>query len=161
MEPQSAPPPTANSSSNYASTANALIQQITEPAAVNVLNVNVVKSNPTSQAIPAATNNFVDEIQSMLYGFGDSRRPKIETAILVDEIVRKQMTEILTKAIEVSYQRGSHGTVGVEDIAFLMRKNPLKVQSLYRHLSIKDMAGNVNVTGAPSSDIYGMINQIV
>ena len=159
MEPQSAPPPSANASTNYANTANALIQQITEPAAVNVLNVNVVKPNPTPQAIPAATNNFVDEITSMLYGFGDSRRPKIETAILVDEIVRKQMTEILTKAIEVSYQRGSHGTVGVEDIAFLMRKNPLKVQSLYRHLSIKDMAGNVNVTGAPSSDIYGIINQ--
>ena len=158
MESQPGPPSNANASSNYANTANALIQQITEPAAVNVINVNVVKPNPAPTQT-SQTNNFVNEIQSMLYGFGDSRRPKIETAILVDEIVRKQMTEILTKAIEISYQRGSHGTVGVEDIAFLMRKNPLKVQSLYRHLSIKDMAGNANITGAPSSDIYGIINQ--
>ena len=156
MEPQPTPP-TANASTNYANAANALIQQITEPAAVNVINVNVVKPNPTpAEASP--TNSFVNEIQSMLYGFGDSRRPKMETAILVEEVVKKQMTEILTRAIEVSYQRGAHGTVGVEDIAFLMRKNPLKVQSLYRHLSIKDMAGNANISGPPSSDIYGIIN---
>ena len=148
MESQPAPPSSATT--NYATTANALIQQITEPAAVNVINVNVVK--------PTTTTNFVSEIQSMLYGFGDSRRPNADTTTLVDVIVRQQMTAALTKAIEISYQRGADGTVGVEDIAFLMRKNPIKVQNLYRHLTIKDMAGNATVGGAPTSDIYGVLN---
>ena len=148
MESQPAPPSSATT--NYATTANALIQQITEPAAVNVINVNVVKPNTTT--------NFVSEIQSMLYGFGDSRRPNADTTTLVDAIVRQQMTAALTKAIEISYQRGADGTVGVEDIAFLMRKNPIKVQNLYRHLTIKDMAGNATVGGAPTSDIYGVLN---
>ena len=150
MESQPAPPSSTNT--NYANTANALIQQITEPAAVNVINVNVNVGKP----IP--TTNFVNEIQSMLYGFGDSRRPKLETAILVDQVVRQQMIEILTRCIEVSYQRGASGTVGVEDIAFLMRKSPVKVQNLVRHLSVKDMANNSTVGGAPGSDIYGVLN---
>ena len=147
MESQATP---SSTNTNYANTANALIQQITEPAAVNVINVNVVKPSPTT--------NFVNEIQSMLYGFGDSRRPNIQTAILVDDVVRRQMTELLTRSIEISYQRGANGTVGVEDIAFMMRKNPVKIQRLYRHLSIKDMAGNAAVGGAPTTDIYGVLN---
>ena len=41
-----------------------------------------------SVAAPATAEpvNFVQEIQSMLYSFGDSRRPRLETAILVDDI---------------------------------------------------------------------------
>ena len=151
MDTSQPAPPATGTNPNYASTANALIQQITEPAAVNVINVNVIK-----QPLPAT--NFVNEIQSMLYGFGDSRRPRTETAVLVDEVVRQQMTEVISRAIKTSYQRGANGTVGVEDIAFLLRKNPLKVQSLYRHLSIKDMAGNATIAGAPTSDIYGPIS---
>ena len=151
MDTSQPAPPATGTNPNYASTANALIQQITEPAAVNVINVNVIK-----QPIPAT--NFINEIQSMLYGFGDSRRPRTETAVLVDEVVRQQMTEVISRAIKTSYQRGANGTVGVEDIAFLLRKNPLKVQSLYRHLSIKDMAGNATIAGAPTSDIYGPIS---
>lgn len=137
---------------NYTNAAaNALIQQITEPAAVNVINVNV---NVVNKTVPL---NFITEIQSMLYAFGDSRRPKLETAALVDQIVRQQIMAILTQAIETSHMRGTGGTVGVEDVAFLMRKHPTKVQNLVRHLTIKDMAGNTNI-GANSADVYGMLN---
>ena len=136
------PAPSGSTNPNYATAANALIQQITEPTAVNVINVNVNVVKPTP------TTNFVSEIQSMLYGFGDSRRPMLETAVLVNDIVRQQMIEILTRAIETSHQRGAGGTVGIEDIAFLMRKHPVKIQNLVRHLTIKDMANNTAITGS-------------
>ena len=99
---------------NYASVlAQKAIQQITEPvppqlqqpaAAVGAgaASTGAVQPSPAQAAMspiiqqqlmpavaaPATAEpvNFVQEIQSMLYSFGDSRRPRLETAILVDDI---------------------------------------------------------------------------
>jgi len=76
----------------------------------------------------------------MLYSFGDSRRPRLETAILVDDIVRQQLVEIVYRATEASVARGANGVVGIEDILFLLRKSPVKVQRFVKYFKIKDMS---------------------
>ena len=69
----------------------------------------------------------------MLYTFGDSRRPRLETAILVDDIVRQQMVEILLRAVDASHLRGANGLVSIEDVLFLLRKSPVKVQRFVKY----------------------------
>jgi len=91
-------------------------------------------------AAAAEPVNFVQEIQSMLYSFGDSRRPRLETAILVDDIVRQQLVEILLRATDASHLRGGNGVVGIEEVLFLLRKNPVKVQRFVKYFKVKDLA---------------------
>lgn len=83
---------------------------------------------------------YTVEIQNMMYGFGDSRRPSEESASVVEEIVQSQMTQILTRAYEVAKERktGNNVIVNMEDIIFLMRKSPVKIQRLFKYLSIRD-----------------------
>jgi hypothetical protein len=67
----------------------------------------------------------------MLFAFGDSRSPNLETASLIEEICQQQMSEIVIRASEVAAAR-SATFVGVEDILFLMRRNPIKIQRLVK-----------------------------
>ena len=69
--------------------------------------------------------------QSMLFAFGDSRSPKPETAALVEEICQQQMAEIVVRASEVASNRGSP-SIGIEDLLFLMRRSPIKIQRLVK-----------------------------
>ncbi|XP_071747486.1 transcription initiation protein SPT3 homolog [Lepeophtheirus salmonis] len=88
---------------------------------------------------------YVHEIMSMMHGFGDARKPNSETAVLIEEIVRGQMYQLLKKAIEV-YQLSRGGgesglinvTISVDELLFLMRKSPIRVQRLIKYLSVRD-----------------------
>ena len=127
-------------SPNYANVlAQKAIQQITEP--LPTIEPLLMARDPPISPEPI---NFVQEIQSMLYSFGDSRRPKLETAILVDDIVRQQMVEILLRALDASHLRANEGVVGIEEVLFLLRKNPVKVQRFVKYFKIKDMAQSMD-----------------
>ena len=65
----------------------------------------------------------------MLFAFGDCRVPKLETATIVEEICQQQMAEILTRCSEVAETRGAT-VIGIEDVLFLMRHSPVKIQRL-------------------------------
>ena len=65
----------------------------------------------------------------MLFAFGDNRIPKTETASLVEDICQQQMAEIVTRASEVTQTRGA-SEIGIEDLLFLMRRSPVKIQRL-------------------------------
>ena len=67
----------------------------------------------------------------MLFAFGDSRNPKQETASLIEEICQQQMAEIVVRASDVASNRGSL-TIGIEDLLFLMRRSPIKIQRLVK-----------------------------
>ncbi|XP_077977206.1 transcription initiation factor TFIID subunit 13-like [Glandiceps talaboti] len=65
---------------------------------------------------------FSKELRCMMYGFGDDQNPYTETVDLLEDLVIEFMTEMTHKAMEV----GRPGRVQVEDIVFLIRKDPRK-----------------------------------
>jgi len=74
----------------------------------------------------------------MMYGFGDCRRPLAETAGLIEEIVYRQMVDILYKAEEIGRERGSR-FLGIEEFLFLLRRDKMKLKRLLHFLEFKDV----------------------
>lgn len=81
---------------------------------------------------------FQNEILSMMYAFGDSRKPSTESAILIEQIVHSQMANMVVRAAEVTNMRGGR-FMSVEDIIFLMRKDKEKLKRLIRYLNFKEI----------------------
>jgi len=81
----------------------------------------------------------LNDTQQMMYAFGDSRRPNIETAKLVETIVLNQLTEIVHQAASVSQKR-NFKILNLESILYLMRHSPLKIQRLVKYLTARDIS---------------------
>ncbi|KAK3754854.1 hypothetical protein QZH41_011346, partial [Actinostola sp. cb2023] len=96
------------------------------PSPVNVIPKNVPKVW------------FQNEIQSMMYAFGDSRRPSPDSATLIEEIVHQQMSSVIIRAAEVTNMRGGR-FMSMEDILFLMRRDKDKLKRLIKYLTFKDL----------------------
>lgn len=103
------------------------------------------KSLPTSQsgnqvspAKPSTIHWFTSEIQQMMHGFGDCRKPLHDSALLVEEIVHQQMEVLLYQASDVAATRNGR-FIGVEDLLFLMRKDKVKLRRLLRYMDLKDL----------------------
>jgi len=94
-----------------------------------------------SQPLP---NQGLTDTQQMMYAFGDARRPSLDSAKIVEQIVLSQLRSILHLATAVAAQRNSDILI-VEDILFLMRKNPIKIQRLIRYLRAKDKYNEINL----------------
>lgn len=73
-----------------------------------------------------------------MYGFGDCRRPLAETAALVEEIVYRQMVEILYHAEDIGRQR-SVRFLGIEEFIFLLRRDKKKLKRLLQYLEFRDL----------------------
>ena len=58
----------------------------------------------------------------MMHGFGDDANPYTETVDLVEDLVVQFITEMTVKAMEV----GKSGKVHVNDIMFILRRDPKK-----------------------------------
>ncbi|KAF7281712.1 TATA-box binding protein associated factor 13 [Rhynchophorus ferrugineus] len=65
---------------------------------------------------------FSKELRCMMYGFGDDQNPYTESVDIIEDIVIEFITEMTQKAMEI----GRTGRVQVEDIVFLVRKDPRK-----------------------------------
>ncbi|KAM7429515.1 Transcription initiation factorTFIID subunit 13 [Porites harrisoni] len=78
----------------------------------------------TSQSETAGKRKrlFHKELRCMMYGFGDEQVPFTESVDLLEDLVVEYITEMTLKAMEV----GKKGKVHVEDIVFLIRKDPKK-----------------------------------
>ena len=87
---------------------------------------------------PSPTLWFTTEIQQMMHGFGDCRKPLAESASLVEEIVHQQMIHLLYQAEEVGRLRNAR-FLGIEDFLFLMRKDKTKLGRLIRYMTLKDV----------------------
>lgn len=109
-------------------------------------------SSSPSAAAPAAAApelSFAAEIETMMYGFGDARRPRADTVRLVESVVRRQMGSLLVRAADAARDRQSKA-VQIEEIVFLMRKSPVKIQRLLKYLSVKSAAETA------STNSYGL-----
>uniref|UniRef100_L7M3J5 Transcription initiation factor TFIID subunit 13 n=1 Tax=Rhipicephalus pulchellus TaxID=72859 RepID=L7M3J5_RHIPC len=65
---------------------------------------------------------FSKELRCMMYGFGDDQNPYTESVDLLEDLVIEFIIEMTHKAMEI----GRTGRVQVEDIVFLVRKDPRK-----------------------------------
>ncbi|XP_078416091.1 transcription initiation factor TFIID subunit 13 isoform X1 [Cetorhinus maximus] len=65
---------------------------------------------------------FSKELRCMMYGFGDDQNPYTESVDILEDLVIEFITEMTHKAMSI----GRPGRVQVEDIVFLIRKDPRK-----------------------------------
>ncbi|KAI8369479.1 transcription initiation factor IID, 18kD subunit-domain-containing protein [Radiomyces spectabilis] len=84
---------------------------------------------------------FQSEIQQMMFVFGEVSDPLQETTMLVEDIVRSQVIEIIIQAAAQASRRRSR-YLSAEDLIFLMRHDRAKVNRLRSFLSWKDVRKN-------------------
>nr|XP_004447096.1 transcription initiation factor TFIID subunit 13-like [Dasypus novemcinctus] len=65
---------------------------------------------------------FSKEQWCMMYGFGDDQNPYTESVNILEDLVIEFITEMTHKTTSI----GRQGGVQVEDIVFLIRKDPRK-----------------------------------
>ncbi|KAJ6662270.1 hypothetical protein lerEdw1_012433 [Lerista edwardsae] len=66
--------------------------------------------------------SFGSTVRCMMYGFGDDQNPYTESVDILEDLVIEFITEMTHKAMSI----GRQGRVQVEDIVFLIRKDPRK-----------------------------------
>jgi len=112
----------------------------------NSLNLNldnILLANPKYK--------YLSEIQQMMFVFGE-QDPLLETIQLIEDIVRTQIINILIGAVSHLNKRGSR-YLTVEDLIFLVRRDPQKVNRLRTYLSWKDIRRNVKDKDGRTNDI--------
>ena len=77
---------------------------------------------------------FTKELRCMLYGFGDDQVPYTETVELLDDLLIQYITNMTVKAMNV----GKKGRVHVEDIVYLIRKDPKKYARVKELLTMNE-----------------------
>lgn len=103
----------------------------------------------SSKATSSSNAWLISEIQTMMHGFGDCRKPLLESAKLIEFILHQQMSILLQQTAEVALCRGAR-FIGLEDILFLMRKDKVKLSRLLQYLCLKDLKNNA-LKGATAS----------
>ncbi|XP_074660684.1 transcription initiation protein SPT3 homolog isoform X1 [Tubulanus polymorphus] len=81
---------------------------------------------------------FALEIQQMMHGFGDVRKPLHETAVLIEEITHQHIQSAVLKVADVAAMRNAR-SISLEDFLFLLRKDKVKLRRLIRYMSLKDL----------------------
>ena len=91
----------------------------------------------TEQASSSADKRkrlFTKEIRCMLYGFGDEQVPYTETVEMLDDLLIQYITDMTVKVMNV----GKKGRVSVEDIVYLIRKDPKKYARVKELLTMNE-----------------------
>eukprot|EP00158_Paraphelidium_tribonemae_P003739 Partr_v1_DN26342_c0_g1_i2_m43123 putative Suppressor of Ty 3 homolog (S. cerevisiae) len=90
---------------------------------------------------------FLTEAWMKMFTFGEVRHTQAETTMLVEDIVKSQIVEILLGTVAVARRRGSRH-FSYEDIIFLIRRDRMKVARLSAYLSWRKVRRIANRTGA-------------
>ncbi|KIW65968.1 hypothetical protein PV04_08181 [Phialophora macrospora] len=85
---------------------------------------------------------YRQEIQQMMFVSGETAEPSAETTWMIEEIVRDQVTEMLSRATMLANRRGSR-SISIGDLIFQIRHDRAKVSRLKTFLSWKDVRKNV------------------
>ncbi|KAJ2776593.1 Transcription initiation protein spt3 [Coemansia javaensis] len=85
---------------------------------------------------------YTTEIQQMMFVSGEVQDPLPEATMLIEDIVRSQVIEIIVMAAAQAQRRGSR-FVASEDFIFLIRHDRNKVVRLREYLSWKDVRKKV------------------
>ncbi|KAJ2724236.1 Transcription initiation protein spt3 [Coemansia sp. Benny D115] len=99
-----------------------------------------------------AKYRYTTEIQQMMFVFGEVQDPLPETTMLIEDIVRSQVIEIIVLAAAQAQRRGSRFQAA-EDFIFLIRHDRTKVMRLREYLSWKDVRKKVKEREDADNDI--------
>ncbi|CRG89217.1 Protein SPT3 [Talaromyces islandicus] len=98
---------------------------------------------------------YRQEIQQMMFVSGETAEPSQETTTLIEEIVRQQVIEMLSRSTALATRRGNR-SISTDDLIFLIRHDKAKVSRLRTFLSWKDVRKNVkdsdDKAGADAAD---------
>lgn len=72
---------------------------------------------------------------------GETNDPPLETTCVIEDIVRSQVAEILSRGTALARKRGAR-SISVEDLIFLIRDDKAKVNRLSTYLSWKEVRKN-------------------
>ncbi|KAJ1725612.1 Transcription initiation protein spt3 [Coemansia erecta] len=100
---------------------------------------------------------YTTEIQQMMFVFGEVQDPLPDTTMLIEDIVRSQVIEIIVLAAAQAHRRGSRFTAA-EDFIFLIRHDRTKVMRLREYLSWKDVRKKVKEREDAGDDIIDDAN---
>ncbi|KAJ1823063.1 Transcription initiation protein spt3 [Coemansia sp. RSA 2675] len=100
---------------------------------------------------------YLTEIQQMMYVFGEVQDPLPETTMLIEDIVRSQVIEIIVMATAQAQRRGSR-FMAAEDFIFLIRHDRTKVLRLKEYLSWKEVRKKVKDRDDTADDIIDDAN---
>ncbi|EXJ57345.1 transcription initiation protein SPT3 [Cladophialophora yegresii CBS 114405] len=81
-------------------------------------------------------------LEQMMFVSGETAEPSPETTWMIEEIVREQVIEMLTRATMLANRRGSR-SISIGDLIFQIRHDRAKVSRLKTFLSWKDVRKNV------------------
>lgn len=95
---------------------------------------------------------FHRELKYMMHGFGDDPNPYSETVDLVEELVIQFITEMTLKAMEV----GKSGKVHVNDIIFIIRKDPKKYSRVRDLLMMKEQIDKAKKAFSEESEPFDL-----
>ncbi|KAJ2907282.1 Transcription initiation protein spt3 [Coemansia aciculifera] len=104
-----------------------------------------------------AKYRYITEIQQMMFVFGEVQDPHTDTTMLIEDIVRSQVIEIIVMASAQAQRRGSR-FMAAEDFIFLIRHDRTKVLRLKEYLSWKDVRKKVKERDDAGEDIIDDAN---
>lgn len=88
----------------------------------------------------------------MMFVSGETTDPPVETTLLIEDIVRGQVIEILVQATKTASLRGTR-SIAPEDVIFLIRHDKAKVIRLITYLSWKDVRKNAKDEGGGTESL--------
>ncbi|KAJ2673631.1 Transcription initiation protein spt3 [Coemansia spiralis] len=100
---------------------------------------------------------YMTEIQQMMFVFGEVQDPLSDTTMLIEDIVRSQVIEIIILAAAQAQRRGSR-FMATEDFIFLIRHDRTKVLRLREYLSWRDVRKKVKEREDAGDDIIDDAN---
>ncbi|TPX57573.1 hypothetical protein PhCBS80983_g03737 [Powellomyces hirtus] len=95
---------------------------------------------------------YQSEIAQMMYVHGEVTEPRDDTTLVVEEIVRTQMIEIVVRAVQQAARRGSRFLVP-EDVIFLIRHDRQKVNTLRTYLAFRDAQKSAKKSREANEDL--------
>ena len=105
---------------------------------LNIIHDQQIQPQPVPQLQSSLDSRkkrlFDKELRCMMYGFGDDQNPYTETVDMLEDLVIHFIGDIALKALEV----GRSGRVTVEDVMYLVRRDPRKYSRVRDLLSMNE-----------------------
>ncbi|ELQ75276.1 Histone acetyltransferase PCAF/SAGA, subunit SUPT3H/SPT3, partial [Trachipleistophora hominis] len=91
---------------------------------------------------PSMNYLYTNEIKAMLYSFGDSKNPSLQTAQYLESVLKTQIQRFLSAANNIRICRRGK-LINLEDIGFVIRKDPFKLRRLLNFIHFKEIKGKL------------------
>ncbi|XP_065569956.1 uncharacterized protein LOC136033183 isoform X1 [Artemia franciscana] len=85
---------------------------------------------------------FFSEIEKIMHGFGDVPNPLRMSVELMENLIKKELNEIIREAETVAEFRMS-SKIDIEEIVFLLRRNKFKLRRIYKCLETKALGSKI------------------